>query len=251
MVWNYIAMSATEVDNNPGHLYPEFRKKLEKVLSDAATITGHKWVISEGYRSQARQSWLYASGRTRPGPVVTWLKTPTHHGKGLAADCYPSTDGHNPNFSLPHSNYEALRKIYLSHGLENPAWKKGDYGHIQWPAKDAATHAKADAWCKAGFPGEPTQPAVPVYVHNALVSDAEAYHGEGGVWVALRPVAQALGWSVTASNGHATLTHPGDATTSIDYEQRGDTGFVPVRELGKKLGVGVAWREPPGEVRVG
>lgn len=34
--------------------------------------------ITETYRSQARQNYLYEQGRTRPGSVVTWTKTSNH-----------------------------------------------------------------------------------------------------------------------------------------------------------------------------
>lgn len=34
--------------------------------------------ITETYRSQERQNYLYAQGRTRPGQVVTWTKSSNH-----------------------------------------------------------------------------------------------------------------------------------------------------------------------------
>ncbi|QCR32592.1 M15 family metallopeptidase [Lysinibacillus sp. SGAir0095] len=34
--------------------------------------------ITETYRSQARQDYLYAQGRTRPGQIVTWTKSSNH-----------------------------------------------------------------------------------------------------------------------------------------------------------------------------
>lgn len=34
--------------------------------------------ITEGYRSQARQNYLYEQGRTRPGNKVTWTKNSNH-----------------------------------------------------------------------------------------------------------------------------------------------------------------------------
>lgn len=37
--------------------------------------------ITETYRSQARQSYLYEQGRTRPGQVVTWTKNSNHMGR--------------------------------------------------------------------------------------------------------------------------------------------------------------------------
>mgnify|MGYP001297337134 FL=1 len=37
--------------------------------------------ITETYRSQARQNYLYEQGRTRPGQVVTWTKSSNHTGR--------------------------------------------------------------------------------------------------------------------------------------------------------------------------
>lgn len=34
--------------------------------------------ITETYRSQERQDYLYAQGRTRPGPIVTWTRNSNH-----------------------------------------------------------------------------------------------------------------------------------------------------------------------------
>ncbi|PHV71923.1 hypothetical protein CS063_00125 [Sporanaerobium hydrogeniformans] len=37
--------------------------------------------ITETYRSQKRQNWLYEQGRSRPGQVVTWTKKSNHTGR--------------------------------------------------------------------------------------------------------------------------------------------------------------------------
>ncbi|MGN6187042.1 MAG: M15 family metallopeptidase [Thermoanaerobaculia bacterium] len=44
----------------------------------------------------ARQQWLYAQGRTRPGARVTnrdGVVRPSDHQSRCAADCYPAKDG--------------------------------------------------------------------------------------------------------------------------------------------------------------
>ena len=165
-------MSATSIDNLWEHLFPWFRERLRRALDRTERETGHKWKMTEGYRSPQRQTWLYASGRTRPGPVVTWLRVPKRHGKGLAVDCYPTTDGHTPNFSLPHSNYTVFRKNYLAEGLVSPPWSKGDYGHVEAPESNVAVTREAEAWVRAGFPpiGEvkPIASEIPIYVDDHL-----------------------------------------------------------------------------------
>lgn len=42
---------------------------------------GLKVLITETYRPQARQNWLYQQGRTRAGNVVTWTKNSRHTGR--------------------------------------------------------------------------------------------------------------------------------------------------------------------------
>jgi len=65
-------------------LDPEFRSKLEALISKLEA-KGYKPRINETKRSAARQAWLYASGRTRPGSIVTWVEE-SNHEDGDAAD---------------------------------------------------------------------------------------------------------------------------------------------------------------------
>jgi hypothetical protein len=132
------------VDRNWSHLYPLFRQKLELTLREVEQLTGVKWVLEEGYRSQDRQTALYAQGRTRGGPIVTWMKTPKYHGTGLAADVRPQQ-----GYQVPRSYWETLRKVYTRYGLDNPAWYKGDLGHVQ--LSDPQTHNLAEEWVNRGF----------------------------------------------------------------------------------------------------
>jgi peptidoglycan LD-endopeptidase CwlK len=36
------------------------------------------WIVTSFYRDQEYQDWLYAQGRTRPGPKVTWTRHSRH-----------------------------------------------------------------------------------------------------------------------------------------------------------------------------
>jgi peptidoglycan L-alanyl-D-glutamate endopeptidase CwlK len=137
-----------QIDNKIQHLHPAFRAKLLQIIEAVEKATKCSWVIVEGYRSQARQDWLYAQGRTRPGPIVTWIKSPRWHGCGLAADLAP-TKGGQVWYACPRTYWETLRGIYQAHGLGNPAWSKGDLGHVQSLNKDFQATAKA--WCEGGF----------------------------------------------------------------------------------------------------
>ncbi|KAF5066175.1 D-alanyl-D-alanine carboxypeptidase [anaerobic digester metagenome] len=42
---------------------------------------GLEVLITETYRSQERQNWLYEQGRTRAGNIVTWTKQSNHTGR--------------------------------------------------------------------------------------------------------------------------------------------------------------------------
>ncbi|MDD5770408.1 MAG: M15 family metallopeptidase [Candidatus Gracilibacteria bacterium] len=62
-------------------LNPRFKEKVELFLKDV----GDKIIITESWRSQERQNYLYSLGRTTPGKTVTWTKD-SEHTKGLAID---------------------------------------------------------------------------------------------------------------------------------------------------------------------
>jgi peptidoglycan L-alanyl-D-glutamate endopeptidase CwlK len=54
--------------------------KLVAVVERAIQITSQDFMVIEGVRTQARQDELWAQGRTKPGPVVTWVKDVSSHG---------------------------------------------------------------------------------------------------------------------------------------------------------------------------
>jgi len=62
---------------------------LVAVVKRAIEITTQDFVVIEGLRTQARQDELWAQGRTKPGPIVTWTKDASSHGTGRAVDICP------------------------------------------------------------------------------------------------------------------------------------------------------------------
>lgn len=67
---------------------------LVKVVERAIQITAQDFMVLEGVRTPARQKELYAQGRTKPGPKVTWTLTSNHFvnkatGFGHAVDLVP------------------------------------------------------------------------------------------------------------------------------------------------------------------
>jgi peptidoglycan L-alanyl-D-glutamate endopeptidase CwlK len=60
--------------------------KLVAVVHRALEISPIDFTVLEGVRSQERQNELWAQGRTKRGPVVTWVQTSGTH--GIQADGY-------------------------------------------------------------------------------------------------------------------------------------------------------------------
>jgi peptidoglycan L-alanyl-D-glutamate endopeptidase CwlK len=55
---------------------------LVAVVKRAIEITEQDFVVIEGLRTQSRQDELWAQGRSKPGPIVTWTKDASSHGVG-------------------------------------------------------------------------------------------------------------------------------------------------------------------------
>lgn len=154
-------MSVQTADRDPNHLYPDFRAKVLAILEQANHETRGKhgvdhWVIEEGLRTQARQDWLYAQGRTRPGLIVTHAKV-SNHSSALAADCYP-VDGHgNIMWEAHDSIWAQFAHCVRSHGMQSgrdyPKLTGGtfvDNPHVEPDEELRKTWGpKAKAWLKA------------------------------------------------------------------------------------------------------
>lgn len=197
------------VDRSPTHLYPPFLAKLQPALQKAAARckSAFGWsrldpfAYAETLRTQERQNWLYAQGRTRAGKKVTWIRSPRWHGCGLAADMMFMFHGYN----VPHHAWEILREEYLAVGLANPAWGNGDYGHVQTPPSDNAIRSAAAEWVRRGFPptkvlGTPVDTLpdmdVKVFVNGQLLADAMAFRDGAETWVAIRELADDLQYAL-------------------------------------------------------
>jgi peptidoglycan L-alanyl-D-glutamate endopeptidase CwlK len=72
-------------------LKPSFRVKLEAALADAAAA-GLDPLVTETYRTQARQDELYGIGRSRPGKRITDAKHSKHTDR-IAADVAVRVNG--------------------------------------------------------------------------------------------------------------------------------------------------------------
>ncbi len=70
-----------KADRNINNLESNFRLKVIDFLKE----TWDRIFITEAYRSQARQNFLFTQWRTRPGSIITWTRN-SMHTKGLAFD---------------------------------------------------------------------------------------------------------------------------------------------------------------------
>lgn len=74
----------TRANRDRAALDPALDARLARVEA-RMRAAGHPLRIAETGRSAARQDWLFAQGRTRPGPVVTWTRA-SRHETGRAVD---------------------------------------------------------------------------------------------------------------------------------------------------------------------
>ena len=145
-----VRRSADEVNRSLEALSPEFRERLERVIARMESEHGHKVQIVETFRDQARQDHLFAQGRTRPGPVVTWT-TSSNHTHGRAADLLVDGTYDNPLAMV------RLARIASEEGLRTLGSR--DPGHVELPTgvhvervavgEDAGTSLLASASSRA------------------------------------------------------------------------------------------------------
>lgn len=138
-------MSVSEVDSSPLHLLPFFRTLVEAVIEEANRECAGKysafshWQVFEGFRSQARQTYLYDQGRTTPGNIVTNAKVSLHHNTCTAADLVWCDAQGGVHWDGKPALWSVLGHCARMHGLEwggdwtGSAGRLGDVGHIQIP----------------------------------------------------------------------------------------------------------------------
>lgn len=67
------ALGATSLKRLDG-VHPD----MVRVVKRAIQLTEQDFLVLEGVRTPERQMELYAQGRTKPGAIVTWVKTSNH-----------------------------------------------------------------------------------------------------------------------------------------------------------------------------
>lgn len=116
------------------------KPELQKVALYATAICPLPFSITSGNRTQKQQDHLYASGRTRKGPIVTKTRRSKHIGGGAidftALDANGKPDWNNLK---PYPEIGRCFKIAATK-LKTPIewggdWKWKDWGHIQLKPK--------------------------------------------------------------------------------------------------------------------
>lgn len=129
---------------------PAVRQAAERFLA-LARARAVPVAIYETWRSDARQRWLYASGRTRPGPIVTYARSAFDewHGYGLALDVIHASLAWN----APTSFWNDVGRLAKECGFDwGGDWKRPDLPHLQWGKCRASPSWRATALLSAGGP---------------------------------------------------------------------------------------------------
>ena len=130
------SLDVTTADRSLEGLSPELRARVERVMERMKNEYGHDVTLVETTRSQERQDWLFAQGRTRSGSVVTWTRDSAHT-RGEAVDVM--IDGSWDNAA----GFARLQRIAREEGLRTLGMK--DPGHLELPSSKSPVDRNAEA----------------------------------------------------------------------------------------------------------
>jgi len=161
-------LSASMIVRDLGALQPQFRAKVERVISRMNDEYGHTVSVAETYRSQTRQNQLLQQGRTTAGPIVTWTSHSLHT-QGRAADLIVDGKWNNPE------GFQHLQEIATQEGLTTLGSR--DPGHVEMREDPLATITSMAqitevAVAKPSAPVAATIPAAPVVSTPQQVKNA-------------------------------------------------------------------------------
>jgi peptidoglycan L-alanyl-D-glutamate endopeptidase CwlK len=124
-------------DRDLQKLAPKFRQAVEAALAECETKGLHA-KVNEALRSQERQAFLFAQGRTRPGNIVTNAPTSltSWHGYGLAVDVIHRTLAFKPFGADRAANeqwFADVGAVFKNNGCSwGGDWTHPDTPHMQW-----------------------------------------------------------------------------------------------------------------------
>lgn len=120
-------------------VHPLLRQKAEAVIAQLAA-EGLTVEVVSGLRTADEQNALYAQGRTKPGPKVTYAKAwQSNHNYGLAVDFCPFVNS-KPDWNAPRAVWKRIGEAAERQGLEwGGRWAKfRDMPHVQLPGLSVA-----------------------------------------------------------------------------------------------------------------
>lgn len=179
----------TKVCRDINALSPVAQKACRAFLA-ACEKEGLPVLITETYRSQARQDYLYAQGRTRAGKVVTWTRNSRHTGR-MAWDVCKNVKGQE---YADAKFFAACGKIAKQLGITwGGTWDTPDQPHFEvtkdWKGKEDEEVVEK---CKIIIDGRE-------HTVDRILKDGINY-------IKIRDVADAIGYDVTSKGSVAVLT---------------------------------------------
>lgn len=113
-----------QADRDIEKLGEPFKSRVKSFLAECPDI-----FVTEAYRSKERQEWLYASGRTREGAVITWTLD-SNHCKGMAIDiAFHGAELYPTDFTKWRRVADVAKKYQINWGYD--MWGV-DKAHFEW-----------------------------------------------------------------------------------------------------------------------
>ena len=138
-------------------------------------------LITETYRSQARQNYLYEQGRTRAGKVVTWTRSSRHTGR-MAWDICKNLKGHEYSDQLFFKKCgEIAKRLGITWG---GTWKTPDKPHFE-VTKD---------W---KYEGDEEMVTKETIIVNGKKHQVHMIRKEGVTYVKTRDIAEVTGYQIS------------------------------------------------------
>lgn len=170
-------------------LHPVAQKACRLFLQECEKV-GLNVLVTETYRSQARQNYLYEQGRTRAGNVVTWTKNSRHTGR-MAWDICKNVKGQEYSDAAFFAKCGTIaKKLGITWG---GTWKTPDTPHFE-VTKDWKYEGDEEMVEKHKF-----------FVDGKAV-DMLRILKDGTNFVKLREIAEALGYEVKVNGKRIELT---------------------------------------------
>ncbi len=164
------SLDVTARNTDLGLLHPVVRDSVQKVLADLRSANIPLFVF-EAFRSPERQAYLYAQGRTRPGPKVTFAEPwRSYHQYGLAVDLVFNGPGRWTWDEPRKGMWKRMHEIGERHGLMPLSFETP---HLQLAGTSSSALLSGvypaggdDAWATnlnsaiAGWQGDPAAPPI-------------------------------------------------------------------------------------------